>query len=635
MNNHFEIENHRLVGYVDFRPGKQSGDYNASIVVLGFIDEHFVVHKFATGEAKKLFPPKGTVFAPNFDRNYKPQNGLFVSFYPQLAFDSSGDKDKYCIYYKKHIDVVGKQLKVIPQFLTDDGGDNYFILDNNGIISSKEELFIKSGIRIYHYKPSKTIHRLLPWWHESNVDTLSYYGHSIVINNGGNHPYDGQIDLTTDEQLVTWFFDKVLAPKWDEIWNGGKFQDISSALREVFAGSNLPSSIIESRLSRLITLSKTFNLESDKVKLIANSPWLRKSIEKTINENKASFFREFASEMSAEIDGLEKKHKEAIEQKKEQLQREYNQLSAEHQEKIKKLDLKHAEYEIEIKEALSELEFLQKELLLKQSEAERINALLKDAIERKEAIVKDFAVVRDVLGLNTLKPETSIRCSTSEKSTVESIDLSNVAMPKYKAFNKAIDNNLIHNNIKGIKPSVITGLLAYYNVLLVPHPSLINIILYATGKCRYIIEPVDVSWKTFDDLWQKGLSEIVSMSFESPDMMHYLILQNINMSYLPTYMQPLINLQNGLSCFFPHTQISFPRNLKVLCTITDEEVIPLSKQCLSYIGCIDKNSLEETVNTVSPFMDEIYGYLTPAQLHDSSIIEDFPVENSYLTYLDE
>lgn len=107
------------------------------------------------------------------------------------------------------------------------------------------------------------------------------------------------------------------------------------------------------------------------------------------------------------------------------------------------------------------------------------------------------------------------------------------------------------------------------------------------------------------------------------------------MSYLPTYMQPLINLQNGLSCFFPHTQISFPRNLKVLCTITDEEVIPLSKQCLSYIGCIDKNSLEETVNTVSPFMDEIYGYLTPAQLHDSSIIEDFPVENSYLTYLDE
>ena len=68
MNNHFEIENHRLVGYVDFRPGKQSGDYNASIVVLGFIDEHFVVHKFATGEAKKLFPPKGTVFAPNFDQ---------------------------------------------------------------------------------------------------------------------------------------------------------------------------------------------------------------------------------------------------------------------------------------------------------------------------------------------------------------------------------------------------------------------------------------------------------------------------------------------------------------------------------------------------------------------------------------
>ncbi len=635
MNNHFEIENHRLVGYVDFLPGKQSGKYNASIVVLGFIDEQFVIHKFATSEAKKLFPPKGTVFAPNFDRNYKPQSGLFVSFYPQLAFDSSGDKDKYIIYYEECIDVVGKRLLVIPQFLTDDGGDNYLILDNNGIISSKEELFVKSGTRIYHYKPGKTIHRLLPWWHESNVDTLSYNGRSIVINNGGNHPYDGQIDLTTDEQLITWFFDKVLAPKWDEIWEGGKFQDISSALREVFAGSNLPSSIIESRISRLITLSQTFNLESGKVKLIANSPWLRKSIEKTINENKASFFREYASEMSAEIDELEKKHREEIEQRREQLQREYNRLSAEHKEKIIKLEQKHAEYEAGIKDALSELESLQKELLLKQSETERIDALLKDAIERKEAIVKDFAVVRDVLGINTLRTETSIRCTTSEKSTVESMDLTNVAMPKYKAFNKAIDNNLKHNNIKGVKPSVITGLLANYNVLLVPHSLLINIILYATGKCQYIIEPVEVSWKTFDDLWQNGLSEIVSMSFESPDMMHYLILQNINMSYLPTYMQPLINMENGLSCFFPHTQIPFPRNLKVLCTITDEEVIPLSKQCLSRIGCIDKNSIEETGNKSSPFMDEIYGYLTPSQLHDASATEDFPVENSYLTYLDE
>ena len=634
MNNHFDIENHRLVGYVDFQPGKQSGKFNASIVVLGFIDEYFVVHKFSSDDARKQFPPKGTVFAPKFDRNYKPQNGLFVSFYPQLPYDSSGKKDKYTIYYGEHIDVVGKQLIVIPQILLDDGGDNYLILDNNGIISSKEELFVKSGTRIYHYKPNNG-HRLLSWWHESNVDTLSYNGHSIVINNGGSHPYDGQIDLTTDEQLITWFFNNVLAPKWEVIWDGGTFKDISSALREVFSETKCPASIVESRISRLITLSKTFNLESDNVKKIANSPWLRNSIDKTINENKASFFREYAAEMNSEIDALEVKHKTDIEKRKEQLQKEYDRLNAEHKEKIKGLELKQAENERGIQDTLSELKYLQGELTKKRSETEQVNALLKEALERKEDIVKDFNVIKDVLGINSIRSKVSLENNSSAKITIESIELSNDVMPKYKAFNKAIDNNLKHNNIKGIKPSVITGLLANYNVVLVPHTSLINIILYATGKCRYIIEPVYVNWKSFDDLWQNGLSKIVSMSFESSDMMHYLILQNINMSYLHTYMQPLINLQNGIATFFPNTQTPFPRNLKVLCTIADEEVIPLSKQCLSYIGCVDKNSIEVIGNKLSPFMDEIYGYLTPSQLQDTSIKEDYPAENSYLTYLDE
>lgn len=629
----FEAENTCLVGYVNFLPR------NARIDVLGYKDGQ-TIHGFSTEDAKRYFPPDGDVFAYDFERDYKPENCRFISFYVKDSYNLSKDKTKYIIDYKRNIDVnIGEKLRVLPKIPTDDGEYNYTIFENHGTFKSSSQLFIRAGERVFHYYPDQKKEkdlRLLDWWYVSNVDMLSCHGHKIVVNAGGGRPYDGKIDLTTDEQLITWFFNNVVEPKWDIIWEGGKFHDISSTLREAFAGKkNLPSTIIESRISRLITFSKTFNLESDQVKLIANSPWLRKSIEKTINENKASFFREYASEMSAEIDDLEKKHREEIKQKKEQLQREYNQLSAEHQEKIKKIDQKYAEYETKIKDALSELETLQKELLLKQSETERINALLKDAIERKEAIVKDFAVVKDVLGINTLRPDTSTRSTTSEKCTVESIDLCTVAMPKYKKFNKAIENNLKHNSIKGIKPSVISGLLANYNVVLVPHSSLINIILYATGKCRYIIEPVEVGWKAFDDLWQNGLSEIVSMSFESPDMMHYLILQNINMSYLPTYMQPLINMQNGMSDFFPHTQIPFPRNLKVLCTITDEEVLPLSKQCLSHIGCIDKNSLEEMGNKISPFMDEIYGYLTPAQLHDASTTEDFPAENSYLTYLNE
>ena len=636
----FEIEDLRFVGYVKYLL------HSARIDVLGYMKGHNI-YALSPEEVKQFFPPEGDVFAYNFELRYAPGSCRFISFCVKDSnkFDLDDDKCKYEIDYNRNIDInVGEPLKVLPITPTDDGDFNYALFETHGTFNYSYPLFIRSGERVFHYKPGSNS-RLLDWWNISNVDILSSHGYKIVVNNGGNHPYDGQIDLTTDEQLITWFFNKIIEPKWDEIWAEGKFNDVNAEIRKVFEGvKSLPLSIIESRFSRLVKLTKAFNLESDKIKAIANAAWLKNSIDKTIDDKKEIFFKEFSAEMSAELTALEDSHKKEIDNRNDQLHREYNRINGEHQERIKGLERKITDKEQELQDAQSKLEAINKEIAEKRAESEHIETIIKEAQERKDDIIKDFSVIKDVLGIGSMATQVVENKTVVIKHTIESVDLSNDLMPKYKVFEKALENNIKYNGIKyhndlnknddvGL-PKIIAGSLYNNNIVLLPHASLVNIILYATSKCKYIIEPVCVNWKSFDDLWVNGLADIVSVSNNEPDIMHYLVLQNINMSYLPTYMQPLINMQNGISTYFPYTQIEFPQNLRILCTITNEEVIPLNKQCLSYIGCITKDCVESG-SKINPYKEKIYGYLNPNLLNDVSLAEDYPQVNNYQTYMDE
>ena len=61
------------------------------------------------------------------------------------------------------------------------------------------------------------------------------------------------------------------------------------------------------------------------------------------------------------------------------------------------------------------------------------------------------------------------------------------------------------------------------------------------------------------------------------------------MIYTKMFMQPLVDIQMGISSTFPQG-LSFPNNLRILCTLADGDVLPMSNKCLSYIGCIEKES---------------------------------------------
>ena len=143
-----------------------------------------------------------------------------------------------------------------------------------------------------------------------------------------------------------------------------------------------------------------------------------------------------------------------------------------------------------------------------------------------------------------------------------------------------------------------------------------------------MVSYVGVGWKSFDDLRYSGLSAIVAEAIKNPDMIHFLVLRNINMSYIPCYLQPVLDMQSGLSQYFPGTGIGFPENLRILCTRTKDTVIPVSASSLEGIGCITPS--EEKHSGTGSIAE---GYLPVSVFSDlpvDELYEDTDAKNSYI-----
>ena len=98
-------------------------------------------------------------------------------------------------------------------------------------------------------------------------------------------------------------------------------------------------------------------------------------------------------------------------------------------------------------------------------------------------------------------------------------------------------------------------------------------------------------------------------------------------------MQPLVDIQMGISSSFSQG-LPFPNNLRILCTLADGDILPMSDKCLSYIGCIEKESKEIHVSRFKTAYNPMYGFLSPSKLKEG-LVGLSNVPNFYKSYIDE
>lgn len=620
----FDYNTHPVVGRLNIN---QSG--YGKIKVYGFMDgETFI--KLSTADRRSIFKPNGSVFASKrIQRDYYELDNSIVLIYVTPNTNTDGE-NAYVWNYEYEVEPVGIHIVDIKESFGQEGGKNYKVLASKDLLGREEDVFIHSGDKLYFIKGGIDS-QIIPFFqYDESLPVVGGYPDSFYV--GKTIPQEeGYVDIASDDQLVDWFL-RLVKKNWSDIQNGSGRVALLAAREALLTMKDLPRSIALSRFERLQSLVDTFVISRDSLGAIAQAPWFKPSIEAAVARYKEDYLSHVEQEYQKELEELQKSHKKTIDGEITKYDEEIASLreltakiEAQCKDKTKKCE-EQAAY------AKSELEHIVAEIIQKKEELSGIQKGIDKIIERKENIINDFKVVREVLELssktqkNVAFPQISINLT--------SINYSEKRLPFYKGFENNLENCLKLTQTKIASISELAKLHARYGVLLLPNADITMAIVAAAGRVCYHIAYVSVAWKSFNDVWDAGLQQIVAHCAEKQDMVHYYVLRNINLSCLSNYLQPLADMMAGFLDTFPNTEIKFPDNLRILLTVSNEELIPLSEDIIQYFGCVPKSVETKAHGRISYAKATYFGYLDTNLLFAASKEIEEP-NNHFAEYVDE
>lgn len=625
----FDFENYDLIGCVDILPNG-----NANIEALGYVNHCNDFHILTSGERMEMFPPKGRVFAHNFIQRYNLLDKRLVCL-AVMPNEKEGDNldayiwDKSSVVYE-----FGNRIYSIKVSVSDDGENNFTIFQENDLIETEDDRYVLSGDRILYIKANSK-ERLIPYWKTSSINIIETQFGKKYLYSAQLPERDGVIDITNDDQLINWFITKILKKHWNEIMAADSYKSVEQHLFTAFNDmKHLTPNVYKSRLERLKRLNANFALTLNELSDISEIPWVKNVIERTVDEYKTTLISDASAEYKQQLDKVKEEHNEMLEIEKDRYEDAVKQQREHYNYIIKAITDDEEKISTSLDEKKLELEILDETIVSKNKEIEKIDELLKRANKRKDNLKSDFALIKDVLEFGS-QTETIQTQKTATKTyanlNIQFINMVDTECIMFEAYGKSLEEMLKLNKLPHQNATTIAETLAVYKTLIVPDIAYAISIIHATQKCYYAVEYVNVSWKSFEDLWREGLCNMVDHCKQESGVMHYIVLQNINLTYLPNFMQPLIDIQMGIINCFPSGE-QWPDNFRILCTITNEEVIPMSEQCVKYMGCIEKPSKEIYVGRFNTQYEARYGYLTPSKLSEKALASP---ANFYKMYINE
>lgn len=598
------------------------------IKVCGYIDgNHF--RRLTDVEAQNIFTPNGEVFAANIQRNYYGMNNSLISLYV-MENTREGGKNAFVWDWNGEVELVGTKVIQLDKEFGDNGQENFDLLQENDLLGKDNDLYVLSGDRLYYIKGDSDL-RLIPFCKFSESLPIIARRNSYYYIGAGLQAAESSIDTTTDEQLVDWFL-RTIKTNWDDIQKGPGEVSLRAAKEALVSMKALPVKVVENRLYRLATMTDSYAFTRDNLKQIASAPWLQPSIEAGLARFKEDYIDTVLGDNKAELERIQSEHQALL---NEEIVKHNRQIVELHETR----DKIEAETKQQIEAAKQELKEAQAELKKTNedvSQAKGVLSELESSVSRIEArkgqIIEDFQIVREVLNISGRSNNAGY--TDVRECILQYNNLSDKKLPFYKGFEKNLENCLKSYHIKGISVTELSSVHACYKVMLLPNIQVATSLVMSAGQSWSYTTFVSVAWKSFEDLWNAGLSSVVEHCDVEPDIIHYLTLRNINLSSLSNYLQPLADLQGGFIPTFPGTDKSFPSNLRVLLTVSDEELLPMPESILRFFGCVTREVEIESWAPTTILRDSIVGYLNAKLLANAAEeINDAP--NRFHDYLDE
>lgn len=625
----FDFESYNLVGYVDI---KANG--NAYIEVVGYVNFHNEYHNLTPRERLEMFPPKGCIFAHNFIQRYAKLNKHLVCL-AVMPNEKIGDNlDAYIWDKSGSVYEFGNRISPIKATINEDGENNFTIFQENDLIEAEEDKYVLSGDNVFFIKANSK-ERLIPYWKASNIEIIDTPSGKKYLTAFQLPEKDGVVDITNDDQLLNWFMTKILKKHWAEIMVAGSYKSVEQYLSTAFNDmKHLTSNVCKSRLERLRSINANFTMTLEELSDIAEIPWVKNVIEKTVDAYKQTLICDVSAEYKQQLEKMKEEHEMLLEMEKDKFEGAIRKQRELFEQTLQSIADDEAKVSAALDEKKVEIEMLDETIASKNDEIAKIDELVNKANKRKDSLKSDFAIIKDVLGLGTKLETLPVLKSTSEAHAnlnIQFINMVDSECMMFEAFGKSLEEMLKLNKLPHQNASTIAETLAVYKILILPDVVYAMSIIHASQKCYYAVEYVNVSWKSFGDLWKEGLCDMIEHCKQEPGIMHYLVLHNINLTYLPNFIQPLLDIQMGMTNCLPSGE-EYPENIRILCTITNEEVIPLSEQCIRHVGCVEKPSKDFFVSRFKAQYDVRFGYLSPSKLAEKALATP---ANFYKMYINE
>lgn len=601
-----------VVGIVN----RMGASQNAQIIGVGLSDrETGVFIPVQASDRNSIFPTRGCVFAFDFLK-YHPdleQKCVSLCVKPNNNQNIINGED-YVWDWKDEPYIYADRLKELNTHIGENGGENYEKLLIEGLLPCEETTYFICADTIYRLDPEL---RIASFWQLSNVSSylITYNGYTYLVKNI-NIPEDGKIDLTSDSQLIEWYKKHILRKEWNTIYEAKDFQAVDTLVTTELQRLRIPTNIFQSRLARIMGLSSNISLTFKELEDLSSSTWFKDVIINTFFEYKERYIEKVKKDCAAEISEIESEQKQKLSELNNKFHQEIDSLQAQINEKQEEID-----------NITNKIQDKNIELNALNNHIENRNKVITELNSRKESIIADFNIIKEVLSTGSSDTSTT-------KQTISVIDFNmnnEKEFPTAGPYKKNIA--LLLKKFNGMKVSTdeIVTKLSVHNVVLFPDNKTLLATMQATRCCRYVVSYVGVDWKSFKNLWESGLSVIVAEASKNPDIIHFLVLRNINMSFIPCYLQPILDMESGVTKYFPGTEMEFPENMRILCTRVKEKVIPVTESSLEGIGCI--SGCEERYTGNGGNIAE--GYLPVSVFSDLPIDEKYSASNVYDLYTDD
>lgn len=507
------------------------------------------------GEARKLFPPNGFVFGASFLKEYphlheKDLIDIDCLLNHQIS-EHDYNKDRYIVYRgsaKKHY------VKTIR--ISNPRIDNYSIDLNDITVDSKEfegDFFgytatkIFGKLRLKNGKLSPASNKRINMWDLDECETVAYQNEIYLLSEpkGESMP----LDCMDDKQLFDWFREelKKIEPEYVNMLDlKAKWR---TEIPKLFSQSNNERYEVDKvRFDRINEKFQYLNFTlSDITNLVEKSDLLKTAFNLAIEKHKKEFKAEYENQL--------KEYRIEVEKQKKQLD-----------EEIRTLEARKEKNKTNLNDLIGEIQNSQLKI-------EQLN-------QNKERILADFSIIKEVLG-NEVKTNSSVKAP--ELFVIENIEKSENAklLTTKDDFIIAVQYQLKKLGLFPILAKRIIDVISVFDAIFISDIRIGIAMIEATNNATYIIQNVEPDWLHFSNLWENGLGAIWQSAHENPEKLHFLILEDINMSSPECYGRPLFDMILEVRKVIPFGKSPFPKNLRILATVASTENpeigLPLNK----------------------------------------------------------